>query len=228
MRWTRTAVGIVVFGIAAAGAAADPSSFGTTATSYLSIGPASFQPINSTQAYSVVYRLSASSGTFITYPQLPSGALLTSVEWDFCLAADGLSPTLDVFPLDRTGNEIPGGSAVNSVPVAAGCRTVVQDLTASNLVFKNHENRLSVSFNVASPVEVVGAVIGYKLQVSPAPATATFPDVPTGDFGFQYVEALVASGITGGCGGGNYCPDGPVTRRQMAIFISKALGLQWP
>ncbi len=48
------------------------------------------------------------------------------------------------------------------------------------------------------------------------------------DFGFQYVEALVASGITGGCGSGSYCPDNPVTRRQMAIFLAKALGLHWP
>jgi hypothetical protein len=36
----------------------------------------------------------------------------------------------------------------------------------------------------------------------------------------------VASGITAGCGGGNYCPDAP-TRRQMAIFLAKALGLHW-
>ncbi|HEX4438485.1 MAG TPA: S-layer homology domain-containing protein, partial [Thermoanaerobaculia bacterium] len=41
-------------------------------------------------------------------------------------------------------------------------------------------------------------------------------------------EALNAAGITGGCGNGNYCPDGPVTRGQMAVFLSKALGLHWP
>ena len=70
--------------------------------------------------------------------------------------------------------------------------------------------------------------IWWKRQVHPAPLTPTFPDVPPSDFGFQYVEALVSSGITGGCGGGLYCPDNPVTRRQMAIFIAKALGLHWP
>ena len=70
-------------------------------------------------------------------------------------------------------------------------------------------------------------MIGYKLQVSQAPGTPTFNDVPVADFGFQYIEALAASGITGGCGGGSYCPDSPVTRRQMAIFIAKALGLSW-
>lgn len=46
--------------------------------------------------------------------------------------------------------------------------------------------------------------------------------------GFQYIEALVSSGITGGCGGGNFCPDAAVTRRQMAIFLAKELGLHWP
>ncbi len=45
---------------------------------------------------------------------------------------------------------------------------------------------------------------------------------------FQFIEALYASGITAGCGGGNYCPDSPLTRGQMAVFLAKALGLQWP
>ena len=31
-----------------------------------------------------------------------------------------------------------------------------------------------------------------------------------------------AEGITGGCGGGDYCPDNPVTRAQMAVFLLKA------
>jgi hypothetical protein len=63
------------------------------------------------------------------------------------------------------------------------------------------------------------------LPVSPAPATATFLDVPTDNPYFRYVEALVASGITAGCGGGNYCPNSSLTRGQMAVFLAKALGL---
>jgi hypothetical protein len=73
-----------------------------------------------------------------------------------------------------------------------------------------------------------GVDIWWNRQLTPAPAVATFPDVPTSDFAFQFIEALVASDITGGCGGGLYCPDNFVTRRQMAIFIAKALGLYWP
>src|SRR3954462_8583481 len=67
-------------------------------------------------------------------------------------------------------------------------------------------------------------IVGYVLQVSPAPGSATFNDVPPSHPFFQYIEALSASGITGGCGGGNYCPDAPLTRGQMAVFLSKALG----
>jgi hypothetical protein len=72
------------------------------------------------------------------------------------------------------------------------------------------------------------AGVQYHLTVSPGPATATFNDVPTSHPFFQYVEALAASGITAGCGNNNFCPDQPLTRGQMAVFLSKALGLRWP
>lgn len=47
---------------------------------------------------------------------------------------------------------------------------------------------------------------------------------------FQSVEALAASGITAGCNAAPpmYCPDATLTRRQMAVFLAKGLGLHWP
>lgn len=53
-------------------------------------------------------------------------------------------------------------------------------------------------------------------------------DVPTNHPFFQYIEALSASGVTGGFGNGNDCPDAPLTRWHMVVFLSKALGLQFP
>ena len=41
------------------------------------------------------------------------------------------------------------------------------------------------------------------------------------------INALRASGITSGCADGRFCPDGLVTRAQMATFIAKALELGW-
>ena len=69
----------------------------------------------------------------------------------------------------------------------------------------------------------------YKLQVSPAPLTARYTDVPTTHPFFQYIEALASAGITAGCSASppQYCPDSPVTRGQMAVFLARALGLHW-
>jgi hypothetical protein len=58
----------------------------------------------------------------------------------------------------------------------------------------------------------------------PAPETGTvFGDVPVGSFAARWIEELAARGVTSGCGGGNYCPNSPVTREQMAVFLLVAL-----
>ena len=72
-----------------------------------------------------------------------------------------------------------------------------------------------------------GAEVHWFRTISPAPDTATFVDVPLGAFGFQHIEALAASGITAGCNATHFCPDAPITRAQMAVFLAKALGLHW-
>jgi hypothetical protein len=40
-----------------------------------------------------------------------------------------------------------------------------------------------------------------------------------------WIEQLAAEGITGGCGGGNFCPASPNTRGQMAVFLTKTFDL---
>ena len=62
--------------------------------------------------------------------------------------------------------------------------------------------------------------------IPPAPATATFLDVPVGSQFFAEVEAFVDTGVTAGCDANNFCPGNFVTRLQMAAFFARALGLQ--
>ncbi len=50
----------------------------------------------------------------------------------------------------------------------------------------------------------------------------SFLDVPTTNNFYSFIETIFHKGITGGCGGGNYCPDNNVTRAQMAVFLLKA------
>ena len=60
----------------------------------------------------------------------------------------------------------------------------------------------------------------------PACTVETFTDVPCASPFAPWIYDLVARGITGGCGGGNYCPTLSATRGQMATFIVKTFGLQ--
>jgi hypothetical protein len=57
---------------------------------------------------------------------------------------------------------------------------------------------------------------------TPPPATGmVFTDVPLGSFADAWIEQLATEGITGGCtlDGTQYCPDKPITRAEMAIFL---------
>lgn len=60
----------------------------------------------------------------------------------------------------------------------------------------------------------------YTSAYIPPSATGVFTDVPLIYWAAPWIEQQPASeGITGGCGIGNYCPNGPVTRSQMAVFL---------
>jgi len=169
-------------------------------------------------------------GIFIASVQLPAGAIVSALEFagydanatenlslsfNWTQKINGLS--LDHLPaLSTTGSS--GWQVVSAPPFTPW---TVDNNTYSYVVY--------VAFGAATDSSLIlGSVrVGYKLQISPDPATATFADVPVGHPFHRFVEALYASGITGGCGGGNYCPDAPVTRGQMAVFLAGALGLHW-
>ncbi len=161
---------------------------------------------------------------------LPSGALLDKI----VVEVYDDDPGVDV------SAELVSCSSPNSscTPVVAQVTTGQPGWTNLNLypvvLAIDNENTfylLRVILQTSSPQNLTmfrKAVLYYRLQPSPAPATSTFLDVPTTSPYFQFVEALTAAGITAGCGGGNYCPDAPVTRGQMAVFLAKALGIYWP
>jgi glucose/arabinose dehydrogenase len=62
----------------------------------------------------------------------------------------------------------------------------------------------------------------------PACSTPTFNDVPCSSSFAPWVDELARRGVTGGCGGGAYCPAGSVTRGQMAVFLATTFGLPTP
>ena len=61
----------------------------------------------------------------------------------------------------------------------------------------------------------------YGVCYQPPPCAGIFSDVPCSSNFAPWIEALAAEGITGGCGAGVYCPQNPVRRDQMAVFLLK-------
>jgi S-layer homology domain len=86
---------------------------------------------------------------------------------------------------------------------------------------------MCVSRRLFNTTALTAVRVYYTLQVSPAPAVATFTDVPTSHPFFQFVEVLVGAGIAAGCAPALYCVNSPITRGEMAVFLSKALGLHF-
>jgi hypothetical protein len=163
---------------------------------------------------------------------LPNGASITGFQADLC----DTSSTAGLFAiLARAADGASFGIGVTSVnsgnAATPGC-TIVSGTLPSPVTVNNSNGSYYIEWANGSAFD--GSVkarsfrIFYRLQVSSDPLTASFSDVPTTHPFFRFVEALAAAGITAGCGGGNYCPDAPVTRGEIAVFLAAALGLHWP
>ena len=72
-------------------------------------------------------------------------------------------------------------------------------------------------------VFVLKAEHGVCYTPPPCTPPGVFADVPCPSQYADWIEAMAAEGITGGCGGGNFCPQDSVRRDQMAPFLLKAV-----
>ncbi len=59
----------------------------------------------------------------------------------------------------------------------------------------------------------------------PPMCQGTFSDVACPSPFADWIEDLANRQIAAGCGNGNFCPDNPNTRGQMAVFLVKTFGL---
>jgi S-layer family protein len=212
--------------------------FGTVDEAVVTLTASDFAPlltahVSGYSSGSGLYRFCQDTGCeFLAGVHLPAGAILTRVQLDAC----DTSPTSQVAVRLARGVSpnagltfIPSESGVGTgIPAMPGC--VLVDVDVDDLTVDNAREYVTVivrGFGGNALTRFAAVRLFYRLQVSPAPTVATFADVPPGHPFFRFVEALAASGITSGCGGGNFCPDAPLTRGQMAVFLSLGLGLHF-
>lgn len=186
------------------------------------------------------YCTGGSSCAYLAPLMLPEGARLQFFELDACNTGLGTTVKADLLQLPATEGTLIDVASVSfpTPPPFLGepaCQLI--KVSVSPQTINNFANSyfVQVAFLGDTPTLLDGNTrfsavrVYYSLQVSPAPATATFNDVPTNHGFFPFIEALAAAGITGGCSVSPplYCPDNAVTRGQMAVFISRALGLHF-
>src|SRR6185295_4367495 len=68
-------------------------------------------------------------------------------------------------------------------------------------------------------LDAIDSVLNCDSSTAHRNVQVDFLDVPQNHVFHTQVTALARNQVTGGCGGGNYCPDASVTREQMAVFL---------
>jgi hypothetical protein len=76
--------------------------------------------------------------------------------------------------------------------------------------------------------QMAAFLVRASLGITPAdtfpfPAGAFFTDVPANHPFFSFIQLMRVRGITSGCTANTYCPNDPVTRGQMAVFLVRGL-----
>ena len=74
-------------------------------------------------------------------------------------------------------------------------------------------------------VFLLRAKYGAAYTPPAAGGSTGFSDVPAAYWAAAWIKQLVAEGITSGCATSTYCPEQPVTRAQMAVFLVKTFAL---
>ncbi len=211
----------------------------------LTIGAWDMQPGDSAQTTGtttlvpgafVRWATSGLGANLVGHVHLPAGALIDHFEVDAC----DNDPLNDLLPpqllhcVDSSDGPGPCTLIDQIAPPTGtpGCYFARGTLSLNYTIQDNSNNDYLVTVTLPPTpfVGLRGIKIYYVLQVSPAPAVATFSDVPTTHPFYKFIEALHASGITAGCSAAppRFCPDQPLTRGQMAVFLAVAFGLQWP
>jgi hypothetical protein len=99
--------------------------------------------------------------------------------------------------------------------------------TVTNGTIVSGQGTSHIQFRAPLPGPVVLEVVessapGCSASSGSLPVAVDFGDVPPSHPFHDDIVTLALSGVTAGCGGGNYCPADPVTRSQMAVFLLKA------
>ena len=134
---------------------------------------------------------------------------------------------------DEPAGEPTGGQTVNRVPVTkpgvsfadiAGHKNqaAIEDLASRGII--NGKSADSFDPDAGMTRAEFSAIVVRALGLEPK-AVSAFDDVPAGKWYAAYVGTAYTCGIVNGVGERRFDPDGPITRQEAAVMVSRAARL---
>jgi hypothetical protein len=164
---------------------------------------------------------------------LPDGAVITGME----IAYHVISPTTEFSYVridhhsEGNGIPFPPENELSTTKLAMGFHRDAKRFDYPLPPVNNETSLYNVEIDYthqSSEVTISAVRIRYELSAGSSPVNPSFSDVPADHPYYRFIEALAAAGVTGGCGDGKFCPATPVTRGELAVLLSAALGLYFP
>jgi WD40 repeat protein len=149
---------------------------------------------------------------------------------NYCPNASVTREQLAAFIIRALGDfnpQLPTMQRFNDVPLNNPFSAFIEQMAVRQITLGCGGGNYCLTQNVTR--EQIAALLIRALHapgyVPPAPTMQRFTDVPPSHPFYAHIEELAVRGITLGCGGGNYCPTGLVTRGQVAAFLVRAFNL---
>ncbi len=155
----------------------------------------------------------------------PTSASSVNFAVTFSESVTGVDPSDFTF---TTSGGISGASVSTISGTSSQFTVTVNTGSGDGTIRLNVVDNDSIIDSVGNPLGGIGGGngnfnTGESYTVS---KSITFADVPSPHPFWRYIEAFYKAGITSGCSQTPklFCPDNPVTRGEMAVFIERALG----
>ncbi|HET9211006.1 MAG TPA: ELWxxDGT repeat protein [Thermoanaerobaculia bacterium] len=148
---------------------------------------------------------------------------------DFCPGDYVNRAQMAIFVLAARGTVPPPatGTRFDDVPAGYWAGPWIEELAREGVV-SGCSGNLYCPDNLLTRAEMAVLLTVSRGENPPLATGTRFADVPADYWAARFIEQLAADGITAGCGGGNYCPDLPITRGEMAVFLATAFHLPLP
>jgi hypothetical protein len=129
---------------------------------------------------------------------------------------DNIDTTANFMECETGFNDVAPGFWAEDAILLAACNNVIFGCDTDLGLYCSPEKVTRA--NLAA--YVIRALYGEDFSYS---GIAHFLDVPDTYWGFRYIQRMFEDGIVSGCGAGNYCPTGLITRAEASVAMVRAL-----